>query len=563
MIDFGFIQVSWRDEKAVAEPNSLAGLVLSTYLNHRLPNQVETTIVEELDHFESKEFDLIGISSVSENYFDAIKIARQIREISDIPIMIGGIHISLMPQDLHKVFDLAVIGEGELTIVELISIFEEKGALSPKHISGVKGIAFHNGDRIVINPKRELIMDLNDIPVPDYESIDASASISPRVIASRGCPYNCKICSQKSLWNGSVRFYDMESIIRQIRNIRRKYPHQAVIGLEDDLFFVSKKRVKAFLHAIKKEEFYGKVEFDGFIRSNLVDEEMCQLLKEIGINFVAFGFETASDRLLKHMNKQTTLKDHLRAFELLAKYDIRLRVPTIVGFPTETEADIRQSFDIVGEMLRSGKCDFNEVQILCPYPGSFYWQDALDTNKISIPFDYRNFRYFGYLESRINGLVKSAEEWIQLREHNDCSYIGDLPKETFYNLLRELLPSHEELHFQHSSLFSKRLQAVNIISHEIDSKSDDTRYAIYGTGFLTKDILPRLDLTKGRFMGFIDSDMNKRGKFLADYEIMAPDDIPSQDLEVIFVSAMTDLSKNAIIKKIKSIGYTGGLQPLI
>jgi len=113
--------------------------------------------------------DIIAFTSMTVDYGKIIGFAKKIREKFDVPFILGGVHISTLPQSLDKVFDVGVIGEGEKTFAELIEIYLKKGSLSANEFNNVKGVVFFDGENLKINLMREPIVNLDDLPIPDFK----------------------------------------------------------------------------------------------------------------------------------------------------------------------------------------------------------------------------------------------------------------------------------------------------------------------------------------------------------------------------------------------------------
>ena len=156
--------------------------------------------------FISEPSDLVGITAMTPQVMQADRIAREIKSVlSEVPVVLGGVHATFLPeQTLQKfsAFDILVMGEGEQTIVELVSKLE-----CGKPISDVKGIAYRSNGSVVINPSRPRILNLDTLP-NHHEYYDFDFYIKNNdcrysekcatTVISRGCPYNCRFCATKN-----------------------------------------------------------------------------------------------------------------------------------------------------------------------------------------------------------------------------------------------------------------------------------------------------------------------------------------------------------------------------
>jgi len=172
--------------------------------------------LEFIKHFQP---DIIGLSAQTTSYPDAIKLGKRIKKNFNIPIVIGGIHISVLPNEfLWSLFDIGVIGEGEETFFELLRVFfKDKKKINFDHLKRVKGLIFRDKEnKLIFTGVRPLISSLDKIPSIDWSLIPTRAyfrnemvrvngkwqllKLTPFVI-SRGCPYHCVFCARNSIWS--------------------------------------------------------------------------------------------------------------------------------------------------------------------------------------------------------------------------------------------------------------------------------------------------------------------------------------------------------------------------
>lgn len=325
--------------------------------------------------------DIIGFSSVTQDFNIAKKIASKIKSVSDIPIIIGGPHITSLPYTLPKCFDIAVLGEGEKTMLELLKLFEK--GLNKNALKNVKGIAYHHSKKVKINPRRELIQPLDEIPFPARDLLKKDF-FSPRwvfgsywrrgthMITSRGCPYNCIFCSTSNFWGKPVRFFSPKYVVEEMNELINKYNIES-INIYDDLFISNKKRIKKICELMVKYGINKKVELFCMAKSNLLNDEICKILKKMNVKGLSFGFESGSERILRYLKKGTsTVKQNSYAVKLCEKYGIDASPTFMIGIPGEEVEDIKKTLNFI----KKHNLKNYSVYILTPFPGTELWEYA-------------------------------------------------------------------------------------------------------------------------------------------------------------------------------------------
>lgn len=426
----GFIQATNEIDVQWYKPLSFG--YLKSYIDKYFNNPVDMlylNTVEEID-----KFDIIGISSTSQDFPNAKEMAKSIKSVNkEIFTILGGHHITYFPETLSEEFDIGVIGEGEETFLELIRYFPDRGLmLKPEDLRNIRGIVFRENGNIVITSRRDLIVPLDKIPFP-YRSKE-SESI-PYFFSSRGCPYKCAFCSSSAFWD-KTRFFSAEYVVKEIEHILKRFPNLRYISIWDDLFIVNKARFKKFVELVEEKEINKRVTFTFSVRANLIDDELCKLLKRINVTGVSFGAESGSDKILKLLNKGTTVKINQKAIDTLHKYMIAVGCSFIIGSPTETENDVRRTYEFILKNITDGKLNPDcHVNILMPMPGTEMWNYAIISGIIDINnFDWRRLSVFAsYRDSNI----KDFSEWAEHRRKNNSIYLAEdtLPQERLYEIM--------------------------------------------------------------------------------------------------------------------------------
>lgn len=370
---------------------------LGTYLKRHLGEDIDLDIIDQ--NFEdarneiwSKHFDLIGISAMSIYYGKALRLARDIKKDIGAPIVIGGVHISTLPDSFEDCFDIGIMGEGEGPMLEIIKLCLDKGPLRKQELLKIKGLIFLDDGKLIRTPERPLIENLDSLPLLDWGLVDkryfsnsalttwGEFGIEGNILTSRGCPYKCLFCSTTKFWQ-KLRFHSAEYVVEQIKSLVYDY-RVTHIQIWDDLFTINTPRLIKIGELLRKNGLTNKVKFNCQPKPNLLNDELCKLLKEMNIKIAIFGFETGSDGVLKFLKRQSvTVEENKKAILLCRKYGIKVQGSVVLGSPGETLEDMRKTMDFVNFAIK------NKVQrlwsfVLTPFPGTEIWEIAKQRGKV-------------------------------------------------------------------------------------------------------------------------------------------------------------------------------------
>ena len=325
--------------------------------------------------------DIVGITAVSQNFNYAIRYAKMACK-EGLPTIVGGVHISMIPECLTEDMDVGCIGEGELTIIELMKVFLENKSFPPEELKKIDGIVFWKNGKRIKTPHRTAIREMDQIIRHPDRTMEGPVKHA-YVFSSRGCPYRCVFCASSRYWN-QVRFFSPEYIFAEVESLVNKSGAK-MISFYDDLFVANKKRLHDIAILMEQGGLAKKVRFTCSCRSNMVDEDVVADLKRMGVVSVGLGLESGNPRILNYLKGRTvTVEDNRRAVKLLTSAGIKANASFIIGSPDETETEMMDTYDFI----RKSKLSFVDIYVLTPYPGTPVWDFAKSRGLVSDDMDW-------------------------------------------------------------------------------------------------------------------------------------------------------------------------------
>lgn len=335
--------------------------------------------------------DLVGVSFLTPAYTRAKKIVSTLKPLlPDAAFCAGGFHTSIFPEQVVKELslDFCVIGEGEATMLEICQRLANK-----EDISGVHGICFcGSGSVPVVTPSRELIEDLDALPLPATHLLDYEAYLRPpglfrgmamdRVVAiatSRGCPFHCTYCGGRKMFNGRVRFRSTSSIRDELAYLISAHRIRG-IWIIDECFTLDEARAREIADLLAEFGLVWGIQ----TRVNLLDESMVRHFKNCGCMEINFGVESGVDRVLGILKKGTTRQAALLAFSWCRDAGVRTTANFMIGTPTETESEIHETFEFSKQLNAS----YTVFHITTPLPGTELYDHALATGLMEEPHEF-------------------------------------------------------------------------------------------------------------------------------------------------------------------------------
>jgi radical SAM superfamily enzyme YgiQ (UPF0313 family) len=319
--------------------------------------------------------DVIGIGFPTDAYESAKKIAQLAKEFfPNMKIIAGGIHPTAMPAETltSPYFDYLVRGEGEMTTLELINALRDS-----KSVSQVAGVWHRENGKIITNPSRPVIADLDTIPF-NYLDLLIDLNKYPKealgqIHSSRGCVYNCAYCSSQIIWGNAVRFRSAENVLAQIDYLYDKYKVRD-INFADDNFTLEPKRIRAICTGMiaNKEKISWRCCSRADIHKRF-DIELLKLMKRSGCKNICIGFESGSQKILDRSERDLEINQVETLVKMVKSAGIKIHADFIIGLPGENERTLNQTLELMGKIWHSVRPTMS-VAIFKSYPGTLTYQ---------------------------------------------------------------------------------------------------------------------------------------------------------------------------------------------
>ncbi|HDZ84206.1 MAG TPA: B12-binding domain-containing radical SAM protein, partial [Nitrospirae bacterium] len=339
-----------------------------------LPGYLEKTLDPVIEKFiRDYKPDLIGIGLMSIEFYPAKNATRILREKFDTPIIWGGVHVIITPDECLQYADYICCGEGERSVVSLLDHLRDKGR---DVIPEIPNIWVNDRGNIVRQPKAPPEADLDSLPfqpyLPDYyyvfhKNTIVNFSQDPdlfhryalyggtchMLITSRGCPFYCGYCANSFLmtvYGKKVRARSPENVIEELKDVK-KDPYVIYINIEDDCFFVhSREWMRKFCDEYKK---YINLPFIVRAIPTMLDKEKLMMLKDAGLSWVIMGVQSGSDRVnFDIYERKIHFSSVMKAAELLSEAKAAPFYEMIVDNPYETEETEMETIDSMAKLKR-------------------------------------------------------------------------------------------------------------------------------------------------------------------------------------------------------------------
>jgi radical SAM superfamily enzyme YgiQ (UPF0313 family) len=376
--------------------------------------------------------DILGLSATTLSITHAAGVAASAKQMAPkLSVIIGGPHISAVPVETMErfpVFDVAVVGEGEETVLELLTALS--GA---KPLSEVEGIVYRDESGVRMNQRRPFLKALDTLPRPAWDMLEGFPQrFSPAVfktrrlpaaslVTSRGCPNKCIFCD-RSVFGASCHVFSAGYVVDMMVELYEKFGVREFC-FEDDTFITFKARLVEICQRLIDLKL--GISWSCLGRVNQVTEENLLLMKRAGCWQISFGVESGSQEILENIHKKVTLQQIRHALQISRDAGLLNKGFFIVGHPGETKETLQMTYDFIMD----NPLDDISVTMLTPFPGTELHARAAEFGTFDPDWEKMNllntvFVPYGLTEGDLLQAQKKMIRDFYLRPRIIASYAG-------------------------------------------------------------------------------------------------------------------------------------------
>jgi anaerobic magnesium-protoporphyrin IX monomethyl ester cyclase len=351
-------------------------------------NLTDERIVDEVRRFHP---DLIGITTLTPRYRIALALATKFKQELAIPILIGGSHVTALPDETmrNRCFDFAVLGEGEATIVDLAETIEKN-----RDLSKVKGIAYRDDGRIVMTESRPLIGNLDTIPFPERDLLPPLSEYRPSpaackrlpqatMMTSRGCPYRCAFCD-RSVFGNLARTRTARNVVDEMELLVTRFGARE-IRFWDDIFNIDQRRVLDICEELLSRKL--DVPWNCLARISRMNANVLKAMAKAGCWQVDYGIESGNQAILNGIMKGQTLEQVERVVKMTRRAGIAVRGFFMLGLPGEDESTMRDTIRFAKRLDLTSAV----FHITTPFPGTALFEIAKESGELRSEVNYDEY----------------------------------------------------------------------------------------------------------------------------------------------------------------------------
>ncbi|HDP33988.1 MAG TPA: B12-binding domain-containing radical SAM protein [Candidatus Hydrogenedentes bacterium] len=407
-------------------------------VNQRLEKWTTERLAREIIEYAP---DIVGLGCMTPSAYALPELTKAVRKaLPKSLIVLGGPHVAAFGAEAlaSTSADVAVPGEGEVAMEQIVRAFLEDDSME-----NVPGIFRREQDGTVVTNEgtAPFVEDLDSMPMPAYDLIDHrqykwaySMTVVPNrnylsLFSSRGCPYGCIYCH--NIFGRRFRAHSPERMVEEIKYYIKKYGIDE-IEFVDDCFNLDRKRLLSYTELLLREVGPIKTTFPNAIRGDLLDEETVLALVNGGLYYTALSMESGSPRIQKVIGKNLDIPAFLKGVELCAKNGVFTTGYNMLGFPTETAADMEATIRETSESYLHFSTFFRAT----PFPGTSMYEYArkhcpeklADISYDEMEYSLMRINLSAESDEVFDYYVRKAYRSFYLRFDRTCRILRDYPK---------------------------------------------------------------------------------------------------------------------------------------
>jgi len=405
------------------------------------------------DFLKRRQYDLVGIGAIAGywQYRQVMALCEAINSLKNRPLVVLGGH---MPSPEPAYFmrktgaDFVVMGEGEIVFTNMVKRLSENG--SPHDL---KGIAYWQGDKVIVNHRERLIKDLDAVPFPAWDKFPmehyvlkqrfstSGAERTLPVLSSRGCLYKCSFCYRM---DKGYRMRSIDSVIEEVKKLVKDY-NLNKISFRDELLMATAKRAYMLAERILKENINIKFDIDG--RLNAVTPEVLDVLRRAGCIYINYGVESLDQEVLHNINKKQTIEEIIRGVELTVKAGINPGLNVVYGNIGDNEQTIQKTVDFL--LKYNTYAEIRTLKPVTPYPGCELYHKAIELGLLEDCADFYENKHVNSDLLTVNFTEMTEEKFYEtLYKANEV-----LIRDHFNHVTESAIRAHQKLYFEKDASF--------------------------------------------------------------------------------------------------------------
>lgn len=323
--------------------------------------------------------DFVGITGTTAVINDAYEIADFCKK-NDFKVILGGVHVSVMPEEGLQHADYVVKGEGEEALIKILDKKAKEKIVTGRIIENLDELPKTNRDLINIKYYQK---GKDRTPGTHLHFVPSNTKLNS-ILGTRGCPFKCIFCHNN--WRGlPIRMNSAKHIIKEMKELKEKYRTEAVFFMDDDLL-CNKSRMFEFCKLYRREKL--DIIWGCQSRVTSISQKLLKEIKKAGCKQITFGFESGSQRVLSLLkNNTTTVEQNKKAIKMVKEAGILACGSFMIGNPTETEEEI----EMTKKFIIENNLDGFGVSITTPFPGTKLWKMCKEKGVIPKKIDWANF----------------------------------------------------------------------------------------------------------------------------------------------------------------------------